>query len=90
MEDRANVPLTLELAETLIAGLAVGDSDTETKWQGEQQTPTMPSDQAHALLHEAQSSSANWYRNGKCQRNDRPARKPGKTRPAFLRSLREE
>jgi hypothetical protein len=51
-KNRAQVPLTLELAEILIAALAVGDSGTETKRQGEQQTPTMPSDKAHALLHE--------------------------------------
>src|ERR1700691_4562897 len=51
-ENRADVPLTLELAEILIAGLAVGDSGTETKRQGEQQTPTTPSGKAHALLHE--------------------------------------
>ena len=51
-ENRAEVPLTLELAEILIAGLAVGDGGAETKRQGEQQTPTMPSDKAHALLHE--------------------------------------
>jgi hypothetical protein len=50
-ENRAQVPLTLELAEILIAGLAIGDSGTEAKRQGEQQTPTMPSDKAHALLH---------------------------------------
>jgi hypothetical protein len=36
----------------LIAGLAVGDSGTKTKRQGQQQTPTTPSDKAHALLHE--------------------------------------
>jgi hypothetical protein len=38
------------LAEILIAGLAAGDSGTETKRQGEQQTPTTPSDKAHAVL----------------------------------------
>jgi hypothetical protein len=52
MENRAEVPLTLELAEILIAGLAVDDSGTETKRQGEQQIPTTPSDKAHALLRE--------------------------------------
>jgi hypothetical protein len=51
-ENRAVVSLTLELAEILIAGLAVGDSGTETKRQGEQQTPTMPSGKGHALLQE--------------------------------------
>src|ERR1700722_11676192 len=51
-ENRAEVPLPLELAEILIGGLAVGDSGTETKRQGEQQTPTMPSGKGHALLQE--------------------------------------
>ena len=51
-ENRAVVPLTLELAEILIAGLAAGGGGTETKRQDEQQTPTMPSDKPHALLHE--------------------------------------
>jgi hypothetical protein len=36
----------------LIAGLAASDDGTETKRQGEQQTPTMPSGKAHALLRE--------------------------------------
>jgi hypothetical protein len=40
------------LAQILIAGLAVGDSGTETKRQAEQQTPTTLSDTPHALLHE--------------------------------------
>jgi hypothetical protein len=44
------------LAEILIAGLAAGDGGAETKRQGEQQTPTMPSDKAHALLREIRSS----------------------------------
>src|SRR5580700_165082 len=56
-ENSAEVPLTLELAEILIAGLAVGHSGTETKRQGKQQTPMMPSDKAHALLHGIRSSS---------------------------------
>jgi hypothetical protein len=43
----------------LIAGLAADDSGTETKRQGEQQTPRMPSDKAHALLQETGSSSTN-------------------------------
>ena len=34
-ENSADVPLILELAEILIAGLAVGDSGTKTKRQGE-------------------------------------------------------
>src|ERR1700733_6578884 len=49
-ENRAVVPVTQKLAEILIAGLAVGDGGTETKRQGEQPTPTMPSDKAHAVL----------------------------------------
>jgi hypothetical protein len=36
MEDRAQIPLLLELAEILIAGLAAGNSRPETKRQGEQ------------------------------------------------------
>jgi hypothetical protein len=58
-ENCAVVALTLKLAEILIAGLAAGDSGTETKRQGEQQTPGMPSDMAHALLQETGSSSMN-------------------------------
>jgi hypothetical protein len=50
-ENRAVIPLALELAEILIAGFAT-ESDTETKRQGEPQNPTMPSGQAHELLRE--------------------------------------
>ena len=43
MKRGAQVSLSLELSEVLIAGLAPGGGGTETTWQGKEQTPAMSS-----------------------------------------------
>jgi hypothetical protein len=74
-EDGAQVPLILELAEPLIAGLPVGESSTETKRQGEQETSTIVSDNAQASsMKEDHGLRMRWrVANAKSQINSRAA-----------------
>ena len=75
-ENRAVVPLALELAEVLIAGFGRGRQAVRSTTAGRATTSDDAFRQGSCAPPWMTSSSMNKDRNGKPQRNDRPARKP--------------